>query len=167
MSERYTIEGTREAANLDKSQTYTVLGDVYWWNDPSNSWMSDTCPFMINHERMEYYVMKTKQADGDLVAEKDAEIERLRKAVADALAWFSDPDTDVVEQFERIAEEFYRETGHLRPGKSYPMGLLPPDDLDSIWSEWTYMRQRSVLKGLRDAAYLRERGSRPPTGGEA
>lgn len=61
MRERYTTEGTAEMARLDKSKWYMILGDIYWWNPPSESWMSDTCPFMLGDERMAYYVAQIRQ----------------------------------------------------------------------------------------------------------
>ena len=49
-------------------------------------------------------------------------------AARDAAAWAWDPDEDQLEQFERIASWFQRETGFLRPGKSYPTGYSVDED---------------------------------------
>jgi hypothetical protein len=89
-----------------------------------------------------------------------AEIERLRNALTGALSWFSDPDADKLEQWERIASEFYEETGYLRPGKSYPLGSYVPDDLDEIWGEWTLRRQRETIANMRAALVVS-----PPSSG--
>lgn len=41
---------------------------------------------------------------------------------------------DVNERFERIAAVFYRETGHLRPGKDCSMESM--DVRQAAWDEW-------------------------------
>ena len=94
----------------------------------------------------------------DIHAALEAECAELRNALSMALAWFTDPDGDLLEQWERIAEEFYRDTGYLRPGKSYPLGAYVPEDLESIWAEWTFNRSRAVFKKM-EAAYLTKRQS--------
>ena len=97
------------------------------------------------------------------VAEKDAEIERLKAENADmrdalemALSWFHNPEADRLEEWERIAHEFYKETGYLRPGKSWPMGEPVPDDVDSVWSDWCKRRAIEVFNAMR-IAHLKDK----------
>lgn len=78
--------------------------------------------------------------------------------IAAALAWLWDPDGDPLEVFERVAEEFRRDTGHLRPGKSYPMECAPSEEeqkaVRAEWAAWCASRQRAVLATLRAAPSL-------------
>ena len=75
--------------------------------------------------------------------------------IAAALAWLWDPDGDPLETFDRVAEEFRRDTGHLRPGKSYPMECTPSEEeqkaVRAAWATWCADRQRAVLVTLRAA----------------
>ena len=57
---------------------------------------------------------------------------------------------NVLENWESVAEEFYRDTRFLRPGKSYPLGCEPdPQERNAAWNTWVKAR------GLRIAAAIR------------
>lgn len=81
----------------------------------------------------------------------------LYDALDAASLWMWDPDENSVESFERINEWFMKETGHMRPGKSYPMETPPPDNLQQIWDEWRTKKSRDVLLAIR-AALAKARG---------
>lgn len=76
---------------------------------------------------------------------------KLLEACEKAERWMSDPNGDKLEEWERIASEFHKETGYLRPGKSYPLGVIEPEDLPEIWRNWCYKKQSEVLASLRNA----------------
>lgn len=71
-------------------------------------------------------------------------------AAKDALAWLKDPDADANEEFERIGEEFYRDTGMLRPGKSVPLEMGGPSEQErsNRFAEWCMERSRKVREAL-------------------
>lgn len=76
----------------------------------------------------------------------------LRAALTDTIAWMWDPDADPTEQFEQVAAVFYRDTGHLRPGKSDPMAMTgSPEDRAQAWEVWRHQRAREVLANMRAA----------------
>jgi hypothetical protein len=76
---------------------------------------------------------------------------QLIEACEKAERWMSDPNGDKLEEWERIAHEFHLETGELRPGKSYPLGMPVPENLDEIWRDWCNKKQSEVLASLRAA----------------
>jgi hypothetical protein len=78
-------------------------------------------------------------------------------ALENALKWFHDPVADRLEEWERIAHEFYKETGYLRPGKSWPMGVAVPDDVESVWFDWCNRRSIEALNAMR-LALVKARG---------
>lgn len=63
--------------------------------------------------------------DEALVLAGDPEASRVRAELTASLrgllTFFSHPEENSLERFERIASEFYSETGMLAPGKSEPM----------------------------------------------
>ena len=73
--------------------------------------------------------------------------ERLRAIVEYKAAWKRDPSGS----FERIAEQFYAETGLLAPGKSVPpaMGGYDEAERQQRWDEFT-----ARLSAERDATIL-------------
>jgi hypothetical protein len=92
---------------------------------------------------------------GELVAER-ARAERLAQAAKAAADWMWDPDAPA-EQYERMAEEFYRATGYLRPGKSEPLECGDrTEERAAAWERWRTERARSLLSNLRTT--LRECG---------
>lgn len=70
-------------------------------------------------------------------------------AAKDALSWIWDPDADPLDTFERIADEFYRDTGFLRPGKSEPFGYERDEkEREAAWEQWRRDRSRKVRAAL-------------------
>jgi hypothetical protein len=112
--------------------------------------------FRGREEATSFAVLKgeAKRARDGEAAER-AKVERLAKAAKSAADWMWDPDD--AEQFERIAEEFYRETGLLRPGKDAAAATASDHgDRWVGWNRWRTARQLKVLADLRAA--LRECG---------
>lgn len=74
------------------------------------------------------------------------------EAAKEALAWIWDPDADANDEFERIAAEFYRETGYLRPGKDAPFRANADPNYDAKraaeWEWWRTSRARKVRAAL-------------------
>lgn len=93
----------------------------------------------------------------DLLRENEelrAQNAELLEAARKAVAWIWDPEADQLEQFERVAEEFHRATGFLRPGKSEPMALATEErqkERDAAWEKWRRERSSGVINGLRTA----------------
>lgn len=92
---------------------------------------------------------------GSLLSELEAarvEVAELREAATLAASWLYDPDENATERFERIADEFHRMTGMLRPGKSQPLeGGHSDEERQAVWDTWSKARARAVLVGLRSA----------------
>lgn len=84
------------------------------------------------------------------LASKEAELVRVR----DALAWSEQlnrrPGEGHNECFERIAEVFYRKTGHMRPGKDASPGSgVSMDERQAAWDAWIaegIAKMRAALK---------------------
>lgn len=97
-----------------------------------------------------------------------AELRRQRDEAMAALtlAWdWCRSDEDAATRFERIADEFYRATGLLRPGKSAPMemGGAEHDELRrTTWNAWTALRSAAVTEAMRAA--LAPRGGKKTEG---
>lgn len=92
-------------------------------------------------------------------ADKGArEVVRLERINADLLAaaeaaanWLHDPN-DAIGHFERLAEEFHRDTGFVRPGKDAAAAAhQDPTKCDIAWNEWRVARGAKVLADLRAA----------------
>jgi hypothetical protein len=80
-------------------------------------------------------------------------------AVRAAAAWISDPDANPIEEYERIAAEYQRDTGRLRPGKSAPIETgreSSSEENRQRFHEWCRERSRKVLAELRAAIALAE-----------
>lgn len=71
-------------------------------------------------------------------------------AAKNALAWMYDPDANANDEFERIAAEFRRDTGMLRPGKDDP--VHSDEERAARFEEWRKERQRTVRTAL--AAFI-------------
>jgi len=57
---------------------------------------------------------------------------------------------NVLENWETVAEEFRRDTGFLRPGKSYPLECQPdPEEQRSAWNTWLKARNVKIAAALR------------------
>jgi hypothetical protein len=60
-------------------------------------------------------------------------------------------DDDPIEQYERIAAQFHRETGHLRPGKdSAPAAHADEVRARVVWAEWCAAKGLEARKALAD-----------------
>ena len=81
----------------------------------------------------------------------EARVKELERAATKAERWLWDPDENQLEQFERIADEFYAATGHLRPGKDDPIEDTSSPENRKRWQEWSQGRNREVLASLRAA----------------
>ncbi len=113
-------------------------------------------------------VTRSKQ-DGDMqaaVARHDARVAAearapLLKALKAVERWLHDADNPGM-TFERLAEDFYRETGFMRPGKdSAAAAHQDPLECDIAWSEWRVARAAKVLAECRAAIALAEGGAKP------
>lgn len=69
--------------------------------------------------------------------------------------WTYDPAEDSLDRFERIGVMFFKETGYLRPGKSYPMGCWIPEDLNEIFKNWCET-QAKLCHEMLDSLIKRE-----------
>ncbi len=106
--------------------------------------------------RTKLALMKGIGAHADDLA---AEVERLSGALRAMVEWFwgLQPET-LVESFDRVAAEFYRETGVIRPGKSVPLAMNPPwteEERRDRWDAW--------VKAKRDALEVRARRALSPS----
>ncbi len=109
------------------------------------SWRDDGhTPDIVN---VRYGQFDELQANGRLIAAAP----ELYDALEFASLWMWDPDEGPVDSYERINDWFMRETGYMRPGKSYPMETPPPDDLQQIWDRWRVQKSREVLAMIRAA----------------
>ena len=77
--------------------------------------------------------------------------EKMEFAIRKALGWFYDPDENALTQFERIGELFYRETGHLRPGKDDPREDTSSFENQERFRAWFESKSRESLAALRES----------------
>lgn len=86
---------------------------------------------------------------------------RLLATVAEGFA-----GDNALENWENVAEEFYRDTGFLRPGKSYPPELEPdPEEQRAAWNAWAKARAIRIAAAIR--ALLTETDPTNPAAGTA
>lgn len=78
-----------------------------------------------------------------------AALERIKESVAQALGWFHDPDENPLAQFERIGDWYFRETGHLRPGKDDRLEDTSSPENRKRFQEWCAAKSRERLAALR------------------
>ena len=93
------------------------------------------------------------RADG-LLGAALSDAARLREALRAMTEWFWGVKTeDTITSFERVGEEFYADTGMMRPGKSYPMEMYEPDPevRRKTWDEWV-KKKRDALEAKARAA---------------
>jgi len=66
--------------------------------------------------------------------------------LAEALAWFAPTDAwpSANDQFEAIAAMFQKDTGYLRPGKSYAGEDYEPEDRDLVWENWKTAKREEM-----------------------
>lgn len=63
------------------------------------------------------------------------------------------------DRYERAAEEFYRETGYMAPGKSVPMemaGSFSEEDRSAAWDEWHKLNLARWQQDMRDVIAILE-----------
>ena len=109
---------------------------------PSYAWLPDEALELIEARDAEHAAA---------LAKAEERVRELEEALTIATRWMWDPDENSVRSFERINEWFMKETGHMRPGKSYSMETPPPDNLQQIWDEWRTQKSRDVLAQARAA----------------
>ncbi len=97
---------------------------------------------------------------GELTTERDAlraERDALKAALIAMRDWFGvDPQAkSQLDQWEDLAEEFYRETGFLRPGKDYPAAAGNPEEREeqrnTAWRIWADVKKGKLLAQVRAA----------------
>lgn len=95
----------------------------------------------------------------DKLALAEGREKALREALEDILRGAWDPDESDLEFYERVAEEFYRATGYMRPGKDDRSNSHTPEERQKRWGEWIRERARArIAKGraaLRDSEVSR------------
>lgn len=82
---------------------------------------------------------------------QEARVKELEEACRKAEGWLWDPDENQLDQFERIAEEYYRATLHMRPGKDSRTEDTNSEENRKRFQEWCHGRNREVLASLRFA----------------
>jgi PAS domain-containing protein len=92
-----------------------------------------------------------------------AEVEALHGALAAMVEWFwgRTPES-ATEAADRVAVEFYAETGFIAPGKSVPLAMHPPwteDERRAAWDAWVKAK-RGALEARARAALDRTKGER-------
>lgn len=108
---------------------------------------------LVDAGRLHTPNVRTNEGDVDLITAAP----ELLAACEAAANWVHDP-TDPIGHFERLAEEFHRETGFLRPGKdSAAAAHQDPTACDIAWNEWRVARGKKVSADLR-AAIKKARG---------
>jgi hypothetical protein len=103
--------------------------------------ISEVFPYAHIEESKGSYDRAEANANADLIAAAPD----MYEAITSALEWMHDPEADALEQFERIGQLFYKDTGYLRPGKSYPMDSHVPEDCEKVWAAWRNQRQAAVI----------------------
>tara|TARA_R110000868_G_scaffold53537_2_gene167914 strand:+ start:880 stop:1140 length:261 start_codon:yes stop_codon:yes gene_type:complete len=57
---------------------------------------------------------------------------------------------NALEHWENVAEEFYRDTGFLRPGKSYPCeSCVDEEEQRAAWDKWVRARAACIAAAIR------------------
>lgn len=92
---------------------------------------------------------QTQDANARLIAAAPEMADALRVALAKAY----DPDENVVERFDRVADEFYRATGYMRPGKAEPMGFdrHTYEEREAAFKAWVDAEARKSVAAMRAA----------------
>lgn len=75
-----------------------------------------------------------------------------RVALAGLEMLFSREGENAADRFERVADEFYRETGVMRPGKSYPDAMPAPSDEERtrVYEEWVAAKLRAARECMKE-----------------
>ncbi len=81
-----------------------------------------------------------------------SDAEQMREALQMIHDWRGLCDSSKFETWERIASDFYRDTGFLRPGKSYPMDCQPDEkEQSAAWKAWVTEQNAKVDDAIRAA----------------
>jgi len=78
----------------------------------------------------------------------------LLEALKDLLLIFRTPGESYIEQSERIADLFFKETGYLAPGKSEPSGMWSEErDAQRLkaWEQWVAARTDRARQAITQA----------------
>lgn len=81
----------------------------------------------------------------------------LLAALIELRDWYAIDPTQCtsLDQFERLAEEFYRETGKLRPGKDVPSLRAETEEdaaeRESLWLQWAAARKIALANKVKAA----------------
>ncbi len=103
--------------------------------------------------------IKDRAASGCLIGPEEdrdwliAKVESLQDALVDLLRLFSEPGESANDTFERVAELYRLSTGHLRPGKSYPMECHVPPMADQLaaYTEWVEGLKSQATEALEES----------------
>lgn len=105
-------------------------------------------------KRWQHFYPEKTDARADLHALLNAERADLAEALRDLVdLCFDRPGENAIDRFERVAEEFRRDTGFLRPGKSVPlaMGGSNEEERDAAWRAWSQKRLNAMEDRARAA----------------
>lgn len=72
----------------------------------------------------------------------------LLKVVEEMEFWFYNPDENANARFERIGEAYYRDTFHLRPGKSDPERNTSDPENVKRFDDWYKSKSLAALSSL-------------------
>jgi hypothetical protein len=90
-------------------------------------------------------------------------LEQAREALSALLSLYKQPGEDADDCFERVADDFYRETGYLRPGKD--CRLHDPAKRGVAWEKWIADKltaARAALAALSNAALAASAAQQAP-----
>jgi hypothetical protein len=100
-------------------------------------------------QEIERMTLHTDFMAGNIVNELLHTILELREANNNAKRWITDPSKGANEIFEDIGDWFNKDTGYMRPGKSYSMYEgPPPEDLQEIWEKWCKDKKKEIYEAL-------------------
>ena len=93
-----------------------------------------------------------------------AAFDLMREALRAAVEWFwgASPET-MIESHDRVAAEFYSDTGVIAPGKSVPLAMNPPwteDERRAAWDAWVKRRRDALENGCRAALAAADKAAR-------
>ena len=136
-----------ETEERNGSPTYWVIGNTL-------AYMDDGSVAFANKTDAERCAKNLNAAYASGAASREPEVERLTFALSHAQWWLGKADAGANDEFERIAGEFQRTTGMLRPGKSQPdvmCGEPTDEERRKRFSEWCKKCDR-LLREKIDAA---------------
>ena len=99
----------------------------------------------------------TKRRDGNSVRYKRVwcDGQHGKGEVGEVMSLLGNVGSDLVAEYEKLAEKFYKETGYMAPGKDRPGPPLDYEDayalLSKLWDAW--QRIELVRAALRDIRF--------------